>query len=98
MVRDTVAVDTLARLAISRMSITYTGSLCWNGRSRQNRIAAVNVIHDLIIPKTWVMLEAGRRNEVRLQRCRHTRSSSCKDIGGFLLGDGNKCLHDAGVK
>src|SRR5258708_9218722 len=35
---------------------------------------------------------------LRLQRCRHTCSCSRKDVGGFLLGDGNECLHDAGVK
>src|SRR5438445_11845202 len=34
----------------------------------------------------------------RLQCCRHTRSCSRKDVGGFLLGDGNECLRDAGVK
>ena len=34
----------------------------------------------------------------RLQRCRHTRSGGGEDVGGFLLGDGNECLHDAGVK
>ncbi len=35
---------------------------------------------------------------LRLQRCRHTRSCSRKNVGGFLLGDRNECLHDAGIK
>src|SRR5437899_7704693 len=35
---------------------------------------------------------------LRLERCRHTCSGSRKNVGGFLLGDGNECLHDAGVK
>src|SRR6266446_8641642 len=48
----------------------------------------------------WHLWNAGSgvKMNLRLQRCRHTCSGSGKDVGGFLLGDGNECLHDAGVK
>ncbi len=33
-----------------------------------------------------------------LERCRHTRSCSGKNVGGFLLCDGNERLHDTGIQ
>src|SRR5712691_1702012 len=48
----------------------------------------------------WHLGKARSREQMnlRLERCRHTRSGGGKDVRGFLFGDGNECLHDAGVK
>src|SRR6202521_1703925 len=46
----------------------------------------------------WGMQESGGKMNLCLQRCRHTRSCGGKDVSGFLLGDGNKCLQDVGIK
>src|SRR6266404_9441914 len=48
----------------------------------------------------WHLWNAGSgvKMNLRLQRCRQTRSGGGEDVGSFLLGDGNECLHDAGVK